>query len=166
MLKLWLLALPLPTRPYCHARVLGMPSPHPLVPQVAAALRKIAGHIGHPKKFSKASQLLRELLAQVGACGAAAQQRAPLLFYYSAICLQAAPKQHASCHVVCTTSAPLPPRFTAHPLPPRVPACLQGAVRPAHGPLLFSALKAAMRDPAQASRRSVQNKDCTQALRP
>lgn len=58
--------------------------------QVAAALRKIAGHIGHPKKFSKASQLLRELLAQ-------------------------------------------------------------GAVRPAHGPLLFSALKAAMRDPAQAA---------------
>lgn len=34
--------------------------------QVAAALRKIAGHIGHPKKFAKASQLLRELLAQVG----------------------------------------------------------------------------------------------------
>ncbi|KAI7836979.1 hypothetical protein COHA_009161 [Chlorella ohadii] len=58
--------------------------------QVAAALRKIAGHIGHPKKFGKASQLLRELLAQ-------------------------------------------------------------GAVQQAHGPLLFSALKAAMRDPAQAA---------------
>ncbi|PRW20364.1 hypothetical protein C2E21_9030 [Chlorella sorokiniana] len=58
--------------------------------QVAAALRKIAGHIGHPKKFAKASQLLRELLAQ-------------------------------------------------------------GAIQQAHGPLLFSALKAAMRDPAQAA---------------
>ncbi|PSC74417.1 hypothetical protein C2E20_2477 [Micractinium conductrix] len=56
--------------------------------QVAAALRKISSHIGSPKKFAKASQLLRELLAQ-------------------------------------------------------------GAVRQAHGPLLFSALKAAMGDPAQ-----------------
>lgn len=33
--------------------------------QVAAALRKISSHIGSPKKFAKASQLLRELLAQV-----------------------------------------------------------------------------------------------------
>ena len=32
---------------------------------VGAALRRIASHIGHPKKFSKASQLLRELLGQV-----------------------------------------------------------------------------------------------------
>jgi hypothetical protein len=33
--------------------------------QVSAALRKIAAHIGQPKKFGKASALLRELLAQV-----------------------------------------------------------------------------------------------------
>ncbi|KAL4431489.1 hypothetical protein ABPG75_006745 [Micractinium tetrahymenae] len=58
--------------------------------QVAAALRKIASHIGSAKKFVKASQLLRDLLSQ-------------------------------------------------------------GPVRVAHGPLLFSALKAAMADPERAA---------------
>ena len=33
--------------------------------QVAAALRKLAGHMGQPKKFVRASGLLRELMAQV-----------------------------------------------------------------------------------------------------
>ena len=33
--------------------------------QVAAALGKLANHIGQPKKFAKASQLLRELMSQV-----------------------------------------------------------------------------------------------------
>eukprot|EP00887_Chlorella_sp_A99_P008277 scaffold12.g8277.t1 len=67
--------------------------------QVAAALRKIVGHIGQPKKFVKASGLLRELMSQ----------------------------------------ARPPPRRRV------------GALRPFHGPMLFSALKAAMRDPAQAA---------------
>lgn len=57
--------------------------------QVAAALRKIASHIAHPKKFPKASELLRQLFGQ-------------------------------------------------------------GALRAEHGPLAFSALKAAMRDPQRA----------------
>lgn len=57
--------------------------------QVAAALRKIASHISHPKKFPKASELLRQLFGQ-------------------------------------------------------------GALRAEHGPLAFSALKAAMRDPQRA----------------
>lgn len=60
---------------------------------MAAALRKIAGHIPHPKKFAKASELLRALMAEQG----------------------------------------------------------PGALRQEHMPLLFSALKAAMRDPQQAA---------------
>lgn len=55
----------------------GVPPPPPPAPssgsgsgtaddQVAAALRRIASHIGSAKKFAKASQLLRELLSQVG----------------------------------------------------------------------------------------------------
>lgn len=106
--------------PRAHIAVRGTLSTRLCFPQVAAALRKIAGHIGHPKKFSKASQLLRELLAQVGTCGAAAQQRAPLVLYYCAKCVQAAPTQHASCHVLRSMGTPLPPRFTARPLPPRI----------------------------------------------
>jgi hypothetical protein len=35
--------------------------------QVAAALLRIAAHISAPKKFAKASELLRSLLSQVGA---------------------------------------------------------------------------------------------------
>ncbi|KAL4419554.1 hypothetical protein ABPG77_006885 [Micractinium sp. CCAP 211/92] len=79
----------------------GVPPPPPPAPssgsgsgtaddQVAAALRRIASHIGSAKKFAKASQLLRELLSQ-------------------------------------------------------------GAVRVPHGPLLFSALKAAMAEPGRAA---------------
>jgi hypothetical protein len=109
--------------------------------QVAAALRKIAGHIGHPKKFAKASQLLRELLAQVSAearssghaaaaaagagAGSWARRRPPV----DSLLLPAHARPLACCY------AP------------------QGAVRAAHGPLLFSALKAAMADPAAAADR-------------
>jgi hypothetical protein len=45
--------------------------------QVAAALRKIASHIGHPKKFVRASELLRQLLSQAGAV---TPRHAPLAF--------------------------------------------------------------------------------------
>jgi len=39
------------------------PDAAPADPQLAAALARIAAHIGNPKKFRRAAVLLRELLA-------------------------------------------------------------------------------------------------------
>lgn len=55
------------TEPICH---LAGPD------QVAAALQKIIGHISNPKKFKKASPLLRQLLSQ----GSVQKAHAGLLF--------------------------------------------------------------------------------------
>lgn len=163
--------------------------------QVSAALRKIASHIGSAKKFVKASQLLRELLSQVGLASArrlphtAEGCRTPMqVALPRRACSNCRPRrQLLACACTAVGAAgylparfPLPllpwgvrgrhggPAVPAHatsllaalppPLlsPPRplsstMPACLQGAVRVVHGPLLFSALKAAMAEPERAA---------------
>jgi hypothetical protein len=66
---------PPPPPPLPPAEGTAAPADAPVADdQVSAALRKIASHIGHLKKFSKASQLLRELLSQVKMHGTGSPQ--------------------------------------------------------------------------------------------
>lgn len=59
-----------------HGRQLSLWQHHAGPDQVAAALEKIISHIGNPKKFKKASPLLRQLLSQ----GSVHKAHASLLF--------------------------------------------------------------------------------------